>query len=169
MLEIAAGSGQHAVYFAEQLPAWTWLPSELDEELLEVLERRRRVSSLPNLSPPIRLNVESRDWPVGTVQAVFSANMVHIAPFSAAVGLFAGAALVLEPAGLLLTYGPYMLAGRHTSESNERFDTSLRARDPSWGVRDLDVLEKVAQNVGIVLEERISMPANNLFVVWRRA
>ncbi len=169
VLEIASGSGQHATWFAEHLPAWTWLPSDVDEEHLTVLERRRQVSALSNLESPIRLNVESHEWHVGTVQAVYCANMVHIAPLSAAEGLFTGAGRVLERGGLLLTYGPYMLAGSHTSESNERFDASLRARDSAWGVRDLDVLEQIAHGADIALEERVVMPANNFFVVWRKA
>src|SRR5262249_23754523 len=132
LLEIASGTGQHVAYFAAHLPAWTFQPSEIDEELFSVLERRRQAAKLSNLLAPIVIDTTSRDWKVDSVEAIYSANMVHIAPWAAAEGLFAGAGRVLASRGLLLTYGPYMLSGRHTSESNERFDASLRSRNGSW-------------------------------------
>lgn len=168
LLEVASGSGQHAVHFAAHLSSWTFQPTEVDPELLAILGRRCRVSGLANLLEPLRLDAAAESWPVADVGGVYCANMVHIAPWRVAEGLFTGAGRVLVSGGLLLTYGPYMLSGAHTSESNARFDASLKSRDASWGVRDLDELAGLAKKAGIVLSERVPMPANNFFVVWQK-
>jgi SAM-dependent methyltransferase len=168
LLEVASGTGQHAVHFAATLPGWTIQPSDRDAENLETLRRRVALLAEPRVLPPLELDV-TRDAPELACTAVFCANMVHIAPWSACVGLFQVASRVLAPGGLLVTYGPYSVHGEHTAESNARFDQSLKARNPEWGVRDLDALEAVARERAFALVERREMPANNLLLVWRRA
>jgi len=169
VLEVASGSGQHAVHFASNLPGLRWLPSDPADDNLVSIRAWVHDAALPNLSDPVQLDVLSSIWPVATVDAIFNANMIHIAPWACCVALFDGAARHLTAEGILITYGPYRIDGRHTSESNERFDAGLRAQDPSWGVRDLDDVEREAERVGMLLNERIQMPANNFSLVFRRA
>lgn len=168
LLEVASATGQHALHFASALPHVTYQPSDYDEEHLSTLRRRVELSGLANLLPPLRLNATSSTWPAAIYDVVYNANMVHIAPWEVAEGLFRGAGQVLGPAGVLLTYGPYQLDGRHTSLSNEQFDASLRERDSRWGVRDLADLERLAGDCGLRLSEKVAMPANNYLVRWAR-
>lgn len=166
MLEISSATGQHAEHFARAFPWLEIQTSDFDEEHLITLEARSRLSGLENLLPPLYLDVTRDAWPVGEVDVIFNANMVHIAPFEAAEGMFRGAGCVLRPGAMMITYGPYRLNGRHTAESNAQFDASLKARDPRFGVRDLEDLARLGQAAKLVHRTPIAMPANNFLVVW---
>lgn len=168
VLEVASGTGQHAEHFARLLPELTFQPTDHDPELLEALHARSQQAGLGNLRPPLRLDAGDEAWPLQCADAVFNANMIHIAPWDVALGLLAGAGRVLDAGGVLVTYGPYMLDGEHTSQSNAQFDASLRERDSRWGVRDLGEVAEVAARHGLTLVERVAMPANNFTIVWRK-
>jgi SAM-dependent methyltransferase len=168
VLEIASGSGEHAVHFAAALPQLSWQPSDVAEDALASIAAYRTAAGLTNLLPPIELDVTLPAWPVARADAIVSLNMIHIAPWSAAVGLFAGANRLLAPGAVLYLYGPFREDGRHTAPSNAAFDASLRSRNPEWGVRDLGEVAALAADHGLQFEERIAMPANNLSVVFRR-
>jgi SAM-dependent methyltransferase len=167
VLEVASGSGQHAVFFAEALPHLIWQPSDPDPELRASIAAWRAQTALPNLRAPLALDATSDDWPMERADAILCINMIHIAPWTAALGLFRGAARLLSPGAPLLLYGPFKRDGRHTAPSNAAFDASLRQRDPAWGVRDLAEVEAAA--TGFILAETIEMPANNLTLLLRRA
>jgi SAM-dependent methyltransferase len=137
VLEVASGTGQHALHFAKNLPHIDWQPSERDPELIEVIHARHKLAKLPNLRRPVVLDVTQPSWPIGEAHAVYSANLIHIAPWRVSEALVRGTARVLKTDGVLVTYGPYKVAGSHTAPSNAAFDASLKARDPQWGVRDL--------------------------------
>ncbi len=166
LLEIASGTGQHAVHFVAGLGGWTIQPSDCDPEHLETLRRRVALAQNARLLTPIVLDV-THEPPRLAPTAIYCANMVHIAPWAACVGLFTLADKLLGAGGLLITYGPYSRHGEHTADSNARFDESLRARNPEWGVRDVDALSAVAREHGFELSETYPMPANNLLLVWR--
>jgi SAM-dependent methyltransferase len=168
VLEIASGTGEHAVWFSRALPMLTWQPTDRDKEALESIAAWHDTTGLPNLLPPLHLDATAETWPIAQADAVVAINMIHIAPWAATQGLIAGAARVLTPDGLLFLYGPFREAGAHTAPTNAAFDAHLRARDPSWGVRDLDELAALASGHGLLALERIAMPANNLSVVFRR-
>lgn len=168
VLEVASGSGEHAAYFAAALPALRWRPSDPDARSLASIAAHHEAAALPNLLPPLVLDAEAADWPVERADAVICINMIHIAPWSAAEGLMAGAARVLPADGVLYLYGPYQVDGRHTADSNRDFDAWLRAQDPAWGVRDLGDVSDLAARHGFALVETVPMPANNLSVVFRR-
>ncbi|MBV8973659.1 MAG: DUF938 domain-containing protein [Sinobacteraceae bacterium] len=168
VLEVGSGTGQHAVYFAAALPQLLWQPSELKENL-PALAERIRLQGGPNLRAPLELDVQSHPWPVAPVDALFSANTLHIMGWSAVRELFRGAAEVLERPGVLCVYGPFRFAGRHTSESNAAFDQYLRRRDAESGVRDFEALDALAQQHGLALRANHAMPANNRTLVWRMA
>jgi SAM-dependent methyltransferase len=167
ILEIASGTGEHAVHFASELPHLTWQPTDRDPEALRSISAHRASAGLPNLLAPLELDVAASAWPVERADAVVSINMVHIAPWAAAEGLMAGAARVLAPGNMLFLYGPFREDGRHTAPSNAVFDESLRARNPEWGVRDLRDVEALARQHGFVLAERVAMPANNFSVIFQ--
>jgi hypothetical protein len=166
VLTIAEGSGEHAVHFARAFPTLSWQPSDPDPEALASIAAWRDEVALPNLAAPLALDVTAARWPLDRADAITCINMVHIAPWEAALGLFAGAARLLAPGALLYLYGPYRFDGEFTAPSNEAFDQSLRARDPSWGVRDVRDLEAAA--TGFELREIAEMPANNHSLVFRR-
>jgi SAM-dependent methyltransferase len=168
VLEIASGTGQHVAHFAAGLPNLTWQPSDCTETHLANLQARRDHVQLPNLLPAVHLDVIVQPWPVTQSDAVYNANMIHISEWGTTLALFAGAARLLATGSPLVTYGPYAVDGQHTSESNASFDESLRARNPEWGVRDLNEVSRVADAAGFDLAERISMPANNFTLVWTR-
>lgn len=170
VLEIASGTGQHAVFFAECLPHLEWQPTDRDPDGLESIAAWVLESKLANLSAPIALDAEAAEWPVaaGAIDVIFNANMIHISPWSVALGLFRGAGRVLGKDGLLFLYGPFKVEGKHTAASNAAFDESLRQRDPSWGVRDLDEVVDVASRSGLLHVETNDMPANNKLIVFRR-
>jgi SAM-dependent methyltransferase len=168
VLEIASGTGQHAVFFAQAFPTLTWQPSDVEPEALESIEDWRSEAALPNLRPPLVLDARSETWPASTVEVVLCVNMIHIAPWEACQGLMRGAARVLAPGGCLVLYGPYFVEGRPTAPSNIAFDESLRARNPSWGVRELGAVSEEALQWGLERERVVDMPSNNLTVVLRK-
>ncbi|MEJ0075240.1 MAG: DUF938 domain-containing protein [Alphaproteobacteria bacterium] len=168
VLEIAAGTGEHAVHFAAALPHLVWQPTDPDEQARASTAAHAQIGGLPNLQPVLELDASSRAWPVTRADAVVSINMIHIAPWRAAEGLMAGAARILGPGAPLYLYGPYRVNGEHTAPSNADFDQVLRSRNPEWGVRDLDEVVALAAANGFTLERTVAMPANNLSVVFRR-
>ena len=168
LLEIGSGTGQHAVHFACNLPGVEWRPSDPDPENLVSIRDWIRDSGLPNVRMPLALDVRSPDWEVEQVDAIFCSNMIHIAPWECAEGLFRGAGRVLRSGGVLVLYGPYRIGGAHTAPSNERFDADLKGRNPLWGVRDLEAVEELGKDVGLELRERVEMPANNQCLVFER-
>jgi SAM-dependent methyltransferase len=168
VLEIASGTGEHAVWFSGAMPELTWQPTDLDPEALQSIAAWRESTCLPNLLSPLRLDACAQTWPVAQADAVVAINLVHISPWAATRGLVAGAARVLTPGGLLFLYGPFREAGVHTGAGNAAFDADLQARNPFWGIRDLDEIAALASLHGLAAPERIAMPANNLTVVFRR-
>jgi len=168
LLEVASGSGEHVVHFAGALPDWIFQPSDVDPGALASITAWIGETGISNVRPPLRLDVTDASWPVESVQAIFSANLVHIAPPEAARRLIARTSRHLVASGILVIYGPFRIGGAHTAPSNEAFDAELRARDPRWGVRDLEWLDELAAGNGLVLEERVAMPANNQTLVFRR-
>lgn len=167
VLEIASGTGEHAVFFAAAFPKLRWLPSDIRAEHLASIRAWTKAKGLATVAEPVFLDVETNPWPVEKAVAVVSANLIHIAPFSACRALMRGAARVLPPDGPLLLYGPFKRDGQHTAESNARFDQRLCSDDPAWGVRDLGDVTKEAQAAGLALDCIFEMPANNLTVVFR--
>ncbi len=177
LLEIGAGSGEHAAYMAGRFPGIAWMPSDPDPEARASIDAWREHVGAENVAPALELDVAAERWSVEAsvhgagpgVDAMLAINVVHISPWSAAVGLFRGAGRLLRAGGVLYLYGPYRIAGEHTAPSNEAFDQSLKARDARWGVRDLEALTALATDAGLVLSERVPMPANNFSLVFRRA
>jgi hypothetical protein len=168
LLELASGSGEHAVHFAAAFPDWIFQPSDADPGALASITAWIDETGVANVRPPLLLDVTAASWPVQSVQAMFSANLVHIAPPEAARGLMAGAGRHLAAGGLLVVYGPFRIGGAHTAPSNEAFDADLRGRDARWGVRDLEWLQELAADSGLDLQERVAMPANNQTLIFRR-
>jgi hypothetical protein len=156
------------VWFSHAFPEMTWQPTDHDPEALISIAAWRDRTGPPNLLPPLRLDAAADIWPVNHADVVVAINMVHIAPWTATQGLIAGAARVLTTGGLLFLYGPFREGGVHTTASNAAFDADLQARDPAWGIRDLDEVSALAQRHGFTEPDRIAMPANNLSVVFRR-
>lgn len=172
LLEIASGSGQHALHCAAHLPRWQWQPSDPDAAALASVQARAERQPLPGLLPPLQLDVLRRPWPLpadARFDAVFCANMLHIAPWACCAALMRGAAQWLAPAGQLLTYGPYFVRGEPAAPGNSAFDADLRARNPAWGLRWLHDVQAEAETCGLQLAGRLAMPANNLLLVFRRA
>lgn len=167
VLEIASGTGEHAACFAAAFPRLTWQPSDMAEAALASIAAWRAEAACANLLPPVRIDLESGDWPVDAVDALFCANMSHIAPWGATEGLFAGAARVLVRGGPLALYGPFIEEGVATAPSNLAFDRNLRERDPRWGLRLLGDVDELAARHGLRRVERHAMPANNLLLVYR--
>lgn len=176
VVEAGSGTGQHVVDFARHTPEITWWPSDLNEQHLKSINAWRAHAGLANVRPPLRIDLSDPAWcPAmhdgsgpAKLLAVFCANVIHIAPWRVAEGLFAGAARYLRADGRLFLYGPFKRGGKHTAVSNAVFDSSLRDRNPEWGVRDIDDLNKLAANVGLELIEIAEMPANNLILVFAR-
>ena len=169
-LEIASGTGQHTAFFAAALPGWTWQPTDADPDMLPVIGETIAQSRAGNALPPLQLDVTEPQWPfTRKFDAIFCANMLHIAPWEACAGLMAGAARHLTPGGLLVTYGPYFEDGVPTAPSNFGFDESLRMRNPSWGIRRLDEVVAEASRHGLAFAQRHAMPANNLLLVFEAA
>ena len=167
VLEIASGTGQHVVAFARAFPHLQWQPSDFDPDLRTSVELRLSDAALDNVRPPVDLNVMRFPWSVDAADAIVCINMIHVAPWPATEALFRGAAQLLGPRGVLVTYGPYMRAGKHTAPSNENFDEALRARDAAWGLRDMDIVTDVASQNGFNVDEVVTMPANNFTLVFR--
>lgn len=167
VLEVGSGTGQHAVFFAAALPHLVWQPSDLAENLPGIAAWRD-AAGLPNLLPPLVLDVAAPDWPAGGVDGVFSANTLHIMGWPGVEHFFRGAARVLEPGGMLAVYGPFNYGGRHTAESNARFDAFLRARDAQSGIRDVEAVHELARRHGFEPCADHAMPANNRLLTWQR-
>lgn len=167
VLEIASGTGQHAVHFAEHLPGISWQPSDMDGERRASIRAWRDDSQLTNLLEPVNIDVTNTGWEVGIFDAIYNSNLIHISPWECCLGLLAGAKRHVRPGGLLIIYGPFRIGGDHTAPSNRGFDDDLRSRNPKWGVRDLEAVRDAA--AGFNLEERVEMPANNQILVFRRA
>ena len=170
VLEIASGTGEHAAWFAAALPALQWRPTDRDAAALASIAAWREAAGAPNLLEPLMLDAaDAAFWPVRTAEAVVAINMIHISPWRSTEGLFQGAARILPPGGVVFLYGPFREGGNHTAPSNAAFDADLQARDPDWGVRDLVAVQALAAQHGFRLVERVSMPANNLSVVFEKA
>ena len=169
VLEIASGSGEHAVHFAEAFPKLLWQPTDAEPAALRSIEARRAESGLFNLLPPVSLDVRAGQWPVPLADAILCINMVHISPWAATAGLMRGAARLLQPGSPLYLYGPYFQDGVETAPSNIAFDADLKARNPEWGLRRLEDVAAEGEAHGFRLEQILPMPANNLSVVLRKS
>lgn len=169
VLEIASGSGEHAVFVAAAMPGLVWQPSDPDAAARASVAAWTAAEGLTNVLVPLEIDVRAPDWGVrGPFDALVAINMIHISPWDATLGLMAGAGRLLREGGVLFTYGPYMRDGAHTAPSNEAFDASLRARDASWGVRDVADVERAASAQGLALDHIVEMPANNWALVFTR-
>ena len=168
VLEIASGTGDHAVHMARNFPALAWQPSERDTAAVSRLAAVVAEAALENLRPPIVLDPVGARWPIDAADALVCIGLLHVAPWHAAVGLFAGAGRVLSTAGVLVTHGPYRIDGMFTAAANEQLDHALTASNPEWGVRDVAHLEGAALDAGLVLELIVAMPGNNHALVFRR-
>lgn len=184
VLEISSGTGEHAVYFAPRLQPRQWIPSDANPAAIASIAAWQAYEPSPNLYPPIVLNVEDPQWAIeqaellnplqemdlqaNPIVAIVNINMIHIAPWSACLGLMAGAGRILPPGGILYLYGPYKQGGQHTAPSNAAFDASLRSRNPTWGIRDLEQVIAAANIEGLRLVKTYAMPANNLSIVLQR-
>jgi hypothetical protein len=175
-LEIASGTGQHVAFFAQALPQWTWQPSDVTDRAFGSIAAWCAQLGVANVRAPLVIDVTAPRWPTegealppASVDAIYCANMLHIAPWACCAGLMRGAARHLAPQGLLLTYGPYLEEGVPTSPGNLGFDADLRRRNPAWGIRAREAVEREAQAVGLQLAQRHAMPANNLLLVFARA
>ncbi len=169
ILEIASGTGQHVLHFAAALSELTWQPTDADPEMRKLISANVGAVNLSNINTVLELDVLRTPWPVSEADALLCINMIHISPWAATVALFDGARDTLSAEDVLFLYGPYRRDDRHTAPSNEAFDASLRSRDPQWGVRDLEEVERTAELAGYILEEVVAMPANNFSVIFRKA
>jgi len=176
VIEAGSGTGQHVVDFARRTPEITWWPSDLNAQHLKSIDAWRAHAGLSNIRPPLRIDLSDPSWcpqmhdgsGPGELLAVFCANVIHIAPWRVAEGLFAGAARYLRADGRLFLYGPFKRDGQHTAPSNAAFDESLRQGNPEWGVRDIADLDHLAERAGLVLRDTFEMPANNMILVFGR-
>ena len=175
VLEIASGTGQHAAWFAAAMTQWVWQPTDADARMLPAIASRVAEAALPNLLPPLLLDVMAPQWALqGSASteeekkfdAIYCANMLHIAPWTTCAALMQGAARHLLPGGVLITYGPYLEDEVPTAPGNLAFDEDLRARNPAWGIRRVEDVTAEAHRAGLVLRERHVMPANNLLLVF---
>jgi hypothetical protein len=177
VVETGSGTGQHVVDFARHIPGVTWWPSDLNEQHLKSILAWRAHAGLANIRPPLRIDLSDPEWcpemhngsGPANLLAVFCANVIHIAPWRVAEGLFAGAGRYLQTGGRLFLYGPFKRGGKHTAPSNAAFDKSLRDQNAEWGVRDIDDVQKLAAGAGLKLVESVEMPANNLTLVFERS
>ena len=168
-LEIASGTGQHAAWFAAEMPHWIWQPSDAESAALPSIDAWSAQAGSHNVLPALQLDVMVTPWPLsGTFDAIFCANMLHIAPWTTCAALMQGAAHWLVPQGVLVTYGPYLEDGVVTAPGNLAFDASLRERHPAWGIRRLEDVAREAESAGLKLTQRTAMPANNLLLVFSR-
>lgn len=169
MLELASGTGEHAVFFGETLPGVTWQTSDPEPDARDSIAAWIRSEGVANVLPPRAIDVSAAEWDVaGPFDAMVAINMIHISPWEATLGLMAGAGRLLRSGGVLFTYGAYKRGGAHTAPSNESFDQWLKQRDPRFGVRDLEDVQAAAKAEGLTLNEIIEMPANNFALVFTR-
>ncbi|MDX2102708.1 MAG: DUF938 domain-containing protein [Alphaproteobacteria bacterium] len=169
VLEVASGTGEHAVFFAEAFPGLAFQPTDADAEARASIDAWVALTGQGNLRPALALDAAAAEWPITAADAVMCINMIHIAPWAACLGLMAGAARCLSPGSPLILYGPYRRDGQHTAPSNEEFDRSLKARNSAWGVRDLEAVTTAAAAVGFAPPIITAMPANNFTLVFRRS
>ncbi|WP_035713540.1 DUF938 domain-containing protein [Azorhizobium doebereinerae] len=169
VLEIASGSGEHAVHFARALPGIVWQPSDPVAEARTSIAAWTAAERTPNVRPPLALDTAQWPWPLDRADAIVCINMIHISPWGATQGLMRGAGDLLPPGGVLYLYGPYLRAGMPTTEGNQAFDADLKRRNPAWGLRLLEDVAALAAEHGLRLEQVTEMPANNLSVVFRRS
>jgi hypothetical protein len=169
VLELASGSGEHAVHFARRFPNLEWQPSDPDPEALASIAAYRSEADLPNLRPPLAIDAAAPDWPIAGADALLSINMVHISPWPAALGLLDSAVRLLGEDAPLILYGPWLIDGVETAPSNLAFDADLRDRNPAWGLRRVETFAREAATRGLVLAETRPMPANNVMLLLRRA
>lgn len=167
VLEIGSGTGQHAVYFAPELPHLVWQTADVAQHHAGIRAWLEE-AALPNVLPPLALDVNQPDWPGERYDAVFSANTLHIMGWPEVEKFFAGVGAVLEVGGVLAVYGPFNYNGAFTSDSNARFDAWLKSRDPASGVRDFEAVDALARAQGLVLQQDVAMPSNNRTLVWCR-
>jgi SAM-dependent methyltransferase len=167
VLEIGSGTGQHAVFFGAHLPHLVWQTSDLPENHPSIIAWQQQ-AKLPNVLPPLVLDVASSTWPPGSFDAVFSANTCHIMAWPEVEAMFAGIGRVLQPGGVLCIYGPFNYGGKFTSSSNAQFDASLKAHAPHRGIRDFEAVNRLAAAQGLTLQQDSAMPANNRMLWWRR-
>ncbi|MBC8738270.1 DUF938 domain-containing protein [Paraburkholderia sp. UCT31] len=168
VLEIASGTGEHAICFAGALPGLDWQPSDADEEARESIAAWTAHAGLANVRAPLALDVHQPDWGVDALDAVVCINMIHISPWSAAQALCDGAGRRLVDGGVLYLYGPYRRGGAHTAPSNAAFDQWLKSRDPEWGVRDMEAVVALGDTAGLTCERVVAMPANNFSLVFTK-
>lgn len=168
VLEIASGTGEHAVHFAGRFPGLEWQPSDLDPGALQSIRAWREAEGLANLREPVVLNAAAADWPIDRADALLSINMVHISPWSSALGLLDGAARLLEEGSPLILYGPWLSCEIETVASNLQFDSDLKQRNPEWGLRRVEDFATEAAKRSLFLEESRQMPANNLMLLFRK-
>lgn len=168
VLEVASGTGEHAVHFARAMPGWTWQPSDPSAAARASIAAWRQSEELGNVLPALSLDAASEDWPIAAADAVVSINMIHIAPWEAAVGLMRGAGRILPQGAPLVLYGPFRRPGQALEPSNAAFDEDLRGRDPRWGLRALDEVAALAAGNGLRPAHTEEMPANNLCVVFTK-
>jgi len=168
VLEVASGSGEHVVHFAQVFPALQWQPSDPDPSALRSIAAWAGEANLPNVAPPVMLDASDAAWPVLEADALLCINMVHICPWAATLGLLDGAARLLPEGGVLYLYGPYLRAEVETAPGNLAFDRSLRTRNPDWGLRDVADVTAAAQARGLAFKRLVEMPANNLSLIFRR-
>jgi SAM-dependent methyltransferase len=169
VLEVASGTGEHILHFAREFPKLLWQPSDPEPAALRSIEAWRAESGLFNLLPAVSLDARAADWPVPQADAILCINLVHISPWAATIGLLRGAGRLLGEGAPLCLYGPYRRAGVETAPSNTAFDESLKARDPEWGLRDLEAVAAEAEQHGLALEQVVEMPANNISALFRKA
>ena len=167
VVEIASGTGQHTAHFAAALPGLQWQPTEPDATYHDSI--RAWTEDLPNVKPPLALDVSARPWPVERADAILCINMIHISPWQSTLDLMDGAGAILPRGGVLFLYGPYKRNGSHTAPSNEAFDADLRSRNATWGVRDMEAVSEVAAKNGLGFVEAVAMPANNFSVVFEKS
>lgn len=168
VLEVASGSGEHAIFFARVFRELSWLPSDPDPAAIASIRAWAESARLPNLRPPLVIDAAAPDWPVDRVDAMLCVNMIHISPWEATVGLMRAAGRLLPAGAPLILYGPYVQAGVETAPSNLAFDENLKSRDPRWGLRRLEDVVALAEGEGLRLAAVHPMPANNLTVVLRK-
>jgi SAM-dependent methyltransferase len=168
VLEIASGTGEHAVHFAGRFPRLEWQPSDLHADALASIRAWRAEAGLPNMREPLTIDASSASWPIDEADAVLSINMVHISPWTSALGLLDGAARILSPGAPLIMYGPWLKDDVPTAPSNLAFDADLKRRDPAWGLRRVEDFAAVAGERGLRLIETRLMPANNMMLLLRR-
>ena len=168
ILEIASGSGEHVVHFARNFPSLAFQPSDPEPDALRSIAAWVKAAQVTNVRAPIVLDASQSPWPIASAEGIICINMVHISPWDATLGLIRGAAAILPPGSPFYLYGPYKREGFATTPSNQAFDRSLRDRNPTWGLRDLEAVTAVAQSVGFSVPTITEMPANNLSVVFHR-